>query len=547
MGLFARLFRRSRPADRRVASDAPPLDRAPRVAAPPTARTAPPVPARVIPPPGGGYAVLDVETTGLSADVDRVVEIAIVHLDRAGRILGQWTTRVDPEGPMGANHIHGITDADVRGAPRFADLVPHLNGLLAGWAVAAHSVRFDLAFLRAEYARAGWRLPWVPSLCTLDASRYYQPQLDGRRLVDCCAAAGIGLTAAHSALADTRAAAALLSCYLDPRVGRPPRPEDLQLPGQAATVTWPTGPAGAPLPPPPSRPARRQFPVKAVAPTLMSTLTGLSLGHVLDPGAPATAVNYLDFLAGALQAGAITGPDPVALAQLGALYDLRGDALRAVNTAFLLALAEQAVDDGRISHPERAELHAVAVLLTLDADLVARVLHQADHARAARLSADLKPLPPGWGHGDPLHVGDRVAFTGCDPTQRAGLEQRATSLGVRVVSAVTARTVLLVTDDSYYGIKAADAARLTTRVVHPDRFAVLLRHLQPTRNRADVTSPGPTPGPARPNVAAATPPRSAPDPTVVRQWAHHTGLPVGTRGRLPADVLAAYQEAHQYA
>lgn len=58
----------------------------------------------------------------------------------------EWTTRLNPHGPVGATHVHGFTDADadadVRGAPRFADLIPQVNGLLAGRAVAAHDARF---------------------------------------------------------------------------------------------------------------------------------------------------------------------------------------------------------------------------------------------------------------------------------------------------------------------------------------------------------------------------------------------------------------------
>ncbi len=57
----------------------------------------------------GGYTVIDVETTGLSAQHHRVLEIAVVRTDAAGRITGEWSRRVDPEGPVGATHIHGIT------------------------------------------------------------------------------------------------------------------------------------------------------------------------------------------------------------------------------------------------------------------------------------------------------------------------------------------------------------------------------------------------------------------------------------------------------
>src|SRR4051794_35163729 len=98
-----------------------------------------------------GFAVIDVETTGLSANSHLVLELAIVRTDPAGRVLDEWMCRFDPEGPVGATHIHGITVADVAGAPRFGQVLGEISLRLAGAAIAGHNVRFDLAFLRAEY------------------------------------------------------------------------------------------------------------------------------------------------------------------------------------------------------------------------------------------------------------------------------------------------------------------------------------------------------------------------------------------------------------
>ncbi|WP_449060555.1 exonuclease domain-containing protein [Planomonospora algeriensis] len=44
-----------------------------------------------------GYAVIDVETTGLHPALhDRVIEIGIVHLDPAGHVTGEWSTLLNP-------------------------------------------------------------------------------------------------------------------------------------------------------------------------------------------------------------------------------------------------------------------------------------------------------------------------------------------------------------------------------------------------------------------------------------------------------------------
>lgn len=193
---------------------------------------------------GEGFAVLDVETTGLQPDQDRVAEIAVVLTDPQGRVVEEWSTLVDPQGPVGPSEIHRIEAEHVRGAPRFADLLGELNARLSGRALVAHNARFDLAFLRAEYARSGTRFPDPPVLDTMLASRTYLPGLQRRSLAACCEAAGVVLQDPHSALGDARATACLLGAYLGGTLRRPKRAHR-RLPGVAARVRWPAVPVSA--------------------------------------------------------------------------------------------------------------------------------------------------------------------------------------------------------------------------------------------------------------------------------------------------------------
>ncbi|MBP2471538.1 DNA polymerase-3 subunit epsilon [Crossiella equi] len=163
----------------------------------------------------GGFAVLDVETTGFAAGRDRVIEVAVVHTDQAGVVTGQWCTLVNPRRDLGAQHVHRITAHEVRRAPRFEEIAGDLVALLRGRVLVAHNLSFDARFLAAELALAGVLVPadLVDGVCTMNlASRFLATPR--RNLAACCAAAGIELVDAHSALADATATAGLLAHYL---------------------------------------------------------------------------------------------------------------------------------------------------------------------------------------------------------------------------------------------------------------------------------------------------------------------------------------------
>ena len=95
-------------------------------------------------------AALAVETTGLDPRRgDRVIEVAVVR-GRLGEAPRVWTTLLDPGRPVGATHIHGITDAMVVGQPRFPAALPALARSLDGALPVAHNASFDNGFLKAK-------------------------------------------------------------------------------------------------------------------------------------------------------------------------------------------------------------------------------------------------------------------------------------------------------------------------------------------------------------------------------------------------------------
>ncbi|RAG82533.1 3'-5' exonuclease [Streptacidiphilus pinicola] len=169
---------------------------------------------RVVDPRALVFAAVDLETTGLRPGVDRVCEVGVVRFRADGRVLDEYATLLDPQGPMGATSIHGIAAAEVHGAPTFAEIAPELERLLAGTVVVAHNLPFDDAFLAAEFRRAGRPVPRWPGLCTLVTAR---AQLAGSGFG--LAALHRSLTAAavdapHTALGDCRATAEVLAALL---------------------------------------------------------------------------------------------------------------------------------------------------------------------------------------------------------------------------------------------------------------------------------------------------------------------------------------------
>ena len=92
------------------------------------------------------YAVLDTETTGLG-ELARIVEISCI--DRAGNVLVD--SLVNPGGPIPAEAtaIHGISDADVAGAPTFPALWPRvLEAVRGAEVILVYNAAYDRRLIR---------------------------------------------------------------------------------------------------------------------------------------------------------------------------------------------------------------------------------------------------------------------------------------------------------------------------------------------------------------------------------------------------------------
>jgi DNA polymerase-3 subunit epsilon len=162
-------------------------------------------------------AIIDVETTGTHPQQDRIVEICILKVRPDGSHY-HWTRRINPGIPIPpeAITVHGITDADVVGAPRFADVAESLLTLVQDCDLCGFNLRrFDLRVLAAECLRAGRQLSLDGRavLDVMDIFHRYEPR-------DLAAAVRFYLhrphDGAHSASKDVSATAEVL----DAMVGR---------------------------------------------------------------------------------------------------------------------------------------------------------------------------------------------------------------------------------------------------------------------------------------------------------------------------------------
>jgi DNA polymerase-3 subunit epsilon len=165
-------------------------------------------------------ALVDVETTGRDASVDRVVEIGVV-VGMGGQIVRRHNWLVNPGMPIPeeAKAVHGISDDDVKDAPSFKAMAAELVEALEGTLLGAYNAAFDKAFVTNELARAGLAnaSERVPALARdvewfdpLVWAREIHNEEKSRALGEVAARLGIKLENAHRASDDAEAALRVL-------------------------------------------------------------------------------------------------------------------------------------------------------------------------------------------------------------------------------------------------------------------------------------------------------------------------------------------------
>ena len=161
--------------------------------------------------PAYELVVLDVETTGRDARVADLIEIGAVRV-RDGQVVDRFSTFVSPGRQIFGAQMHGITDADVAGAPVAREAAEKLLAFVGGLPVVGHNVGFDLGFLDQALGEPG-KFIEGGYFDTLAIAREAYPDLESYKLGDVARFFGIEVETAHRGLADAETTAALVARF----------------------------------------------------------------------------------------------------------------------------------------------------------------------------------------------------------------------------------------------------------------------------------------------------------------------------------------------
>jgi len=165
------------------------------------------------------YVALDLETTGLDAEHDAIIEVGAAKF-RQDEELDRFSTFVDPGRhiPHDITVLTGITDQDVKGAPQLHEVLPRLREFVGEQPVLGHSVNFDLRFLQQHSTAFDNEY-----LDTFELAGVLIPDADRYSLSRLAQMLNVELEQAHRALDDALTSYRLFRAMLQRASQLPPR------------------------------------------------------------------------------------------------------------------------------------------------------------------------------------------------------------------------------------------------------------------------------------------------------------------------------------
>jgi DNA polymerase-3 subunit alpha (Gram-positive type) len=163
----------------------------------------------------GRYCVFDIETTGLDAGLDAIIEIGAVIVED-GEIRERYASFVNPGRaiPEKIRKLTGIDDSMVRDAPPIETVLPEFLRFAGDAPFVAHNASFDTGFIAAASRRLGLN-GQRPSLDTLSLSRQLVPELRGHKLNHLTRHFNVELENHHRAVDDALACAHVMLHLFD--------------------------------------------------------------------------------------------------------------------------------------------------------------------------------------------------------------------------------------------------------------------------------------------------------------------------------------------
>lgn len=154
---------------------------------------------------GETFVAFDTETSGLSCQTCRIIEIGAVKFNCNG-CISTFNTLINPETPISpeAIEINHITDEMVKNQPVIKEILPSFCDFIKDTTIIGHNVHFDMRFLQAELSHAGMEENKNQVIDTLGFARWALPELPKYNQPFLADYFNINIKAAHRAYDDAK-------------------------------------------------------------------------------------------------------------------------------------------------------------------------------------------------------------------------------------------------------------------------------------------------------------------------------------------------------
>ncbi|HFU0801373.1 TPA: exonuclease domain-containing protein, partial [Streptococcus pneumoniae] len=161
------------------------------------------------------YVVFDVETTGLSAIYNDLIQVAASKMYK-GNVIAEFDEFINPGHPLSAftTELTGITDDHVKNAKPLEQVLQEFQEFCKDTVLVAHNATFDVGFMNANYERHDLPKISQPVIDTLEFARNLYPEYKRHGLGPLTKRFGVALEHHHMANYDAEATGRLLFIFI---------------------------------------------------------------------------------------------------------------------------------------------------------------------------------------------------------------------------------------------------------------------------------------------------------------------------------------------